>query len=475
MIELTKKIYLIIFALSLFIAPLFYSDSLNYYFFQDDFFEINISKAANFQDYLSFFKFRDDIIAYRPVSLQNYFFLSNKLFDLNPVGFRLIVFSVFLVNAYLVAKVIHKISGNKNIGLLTSSFWVTSSIHFMTLSWIAAAYNLIGTFFWLLTSILFLNFVRTNRLITYHLALITFLLTIGSFEFSITWPVIFGFYYFFVLKNSLARSLKLFLPFIAISIVYLVLRLLLIKIPQIIEYKTTLNFDSLKALFWYVLWSFNIPEEFKKQIATNLIVFNPKFSQEYWPLILKTFYGAILIITAGTILPSVLIFRRKLNINIKFLVFFISWFLIAVSPVLLLPNHTFSMYLTLASIGIYSLLAYLIVLQNKPFLVAFVFILWVYTAYTTLSFYKVNSWIVEAQSFAKTFSSDIKKQYPYLPKNSIIYFPHQDHRHEQALLQHHALRTFYNDQSLLIYYNKEELLKAVTTKPNHPVYIFTPR
>src|SRR3990167_4519848 len=225
MIErLSSKTFAILILIIFFISFALYHSSLNYYFFQDDFFEINISKAQNLGQYLEFFKFRDDIIAY---------------------------------------------------------FWLTSSIHFMAITWIAAAYNITGTFFWLLTSLLFLKFLERKRIIFYALSLIVFLITIGSFEFSVTWPVIFGFYYFLVLGNSLMKSLKILAPFILVSFIYIILRLFFIKIPQITEYQLSFNQELIKALLWYFLWTFNIPEEFKKQVVNNLIVFNSKFLLEF--------------------------------------------------------------------------------------------------------------------------------------------------------------------------------------------------
>src|SRR3989338_11085658 len=93
-ISLRVKVFLlIIFAFC--ISLLLYGQSLNYFFFQDDFFEINISRADNVNEYLNFFKFRNDIIAYRPISLQNYFFISHHIFGLNPLGFRIITYLAF--------------------------------------------------------------------------------------------------------------------------------------------------------------------------------------------------------------------------------------------------------------------------------------------------------------------------------------------------------------------------------------------
>ena len=102
MIErLSSKTFAILILIIFFISFALYHSSLNYYFFQDDFFEINISKAQNLGQYLEFFKFRDDIIAYRPISLQNYFFLSLKIFGFDPSGFRVLTFALLFSSAIL--------------------------------------------------------------------------------------------------------------------------------------------------------------------------------------------------------------------------------------------------------------------------------------------------------------------------------------------------------------------------------------
>jgi len=456
--NLSKKSLIFLISVAFFVSLTLYYSSLDYYFFQDDFFEINISKAQNFSQYLDFFKFRDDIIAYRPISLQHYFFVSTKIFGLDPSGFRLITFIFFFSSAVLIIQVIKKITQNLNIGVLCASLWLLSSIHFMSLTWIAAAYNIIGTFFWLLTSLFFLKYQEKPKLFFYVLALIAFLLTIGSFEFSVTWPIIFGFYYFYVLKNSLLRSLRFFSPFIAFTIIYLMLRLLLIKVPQIPEYYLAFNLESIKALFWYSLFSFNIPEEFKKQVATSLLVFRWKFISEYWPLVLKSFLGALIILTISVFMPIYNILKRGLKASLALILFALVWFTVGIFPVLLLPNHTFAMYLTLPAIGIYLLIAYLFVGFGVKLLVIPLLIIWLFTSATTLSFYKTNSWMVEAQRISFEFASRAKRQFPTLPHGSVIFYPTGDTRHIQALMQDHAVKAIYNDDSLSVYYDKKTLM-----------------
>lgn len=462
------KSYVIIFLASILLAIFRYKNIIDFYFFQDDFFELNISTATSIKEYLSFFLFRNDIIAYRPISLQNYFFLTKSIFGLNPAAFRFVTLLLFVLNAFLISKVIGEISKNAKVGLLTGAFWVLSSIHFMSIVWIAAAYNIIGTFFYLLTSLIFLKFLKTNAFRYYALSLIIFLITIGSFEFSVTWPIIFGIYLFVILNKNLSWIITYLLPYILISAAYLVLRTLFIKVPTILEYSVTFNIDSVKAFFWYVLWTFNIPEEFKKQIVNNLIMFNGKFVEDYKNLMLISFIGGAAVVFFSVIIPASNAFIKKRKINLRLILFLTSWFLFSIAPVILLPNHTFTMYLTLSSIGLYAIVSYLLV-KESPKLILPVLLIWIVTSASTINFYKDNSWMVEAQKTARNFSHKMQ-QLPSLPKNSVVLYELNSQAQKQALLGNNAIKVMLNDQSLSIYYNKEELINDFNSIKGNRIY-----
>lgn len=462
-------VLLVAFLLSLFL----YKDSLDYYFFQDDFFEINISGADSLKDYLSFFKFRDDIIAYRPISLQNYFFINQNLFDLNPAGFRLITLILFFQSGFLIYKVSGHIFKSTKTGLIASFLWLTSSIHFMTITWIAAAYNIIGTFFWLLTSFTFLKFIETRKLLFFVLTLFAFLLTITSYEFSVTWPAIWGLYFFYILKNPLTKSLKIFLPFIIASAIYILARFVFIKVPQIPEYDIALNTESIKSFFWYLLWAFNIPEELKKQVTGNLISFNPIFLAEFWKITVISFTALLWIITLGIAMPIFVTLKQKVSLHFKLTWFSLAFFSLAISPVLILPNHTFSMYLTLAAIGLYMLIAYLLTQLNSKAIVFFALVIWVFSSYSAIAFYRINSWMVEAQKVSREFSQQAKEQFPSLPAGSTLLYDLPYPWQWQALSYQEGIGTVYNDRTLSIYYNEQSLRKDFKEgKVTGPVFIY---
>lgn len=470
---MSRKFYIIIFSLSLLLSIYLYHRSIDLYFFQDDFFEITISKANNLFQYLKFFKFRGDIIAYRPISLQNYFFVSGELFGFNPTGFRLITFIFFLTNAFLISKMVSKITHDSKVGLLTASLWLTSAIHFMALSWIAAAYNIIGTFFWLVTTHFYLKFKQSSGRVFYILSFVAYILTIGSFEFSTTWPIIFATYSFIILKNKTTTIIKQFSPFVIATVLYLILRLLLIKVPQIEEYKIAANLESAKAFFWYLLWTFNIPEEFKKQIINNLIFFRERFLIDYALLVRVSTIGVLWTIILSVGVPFYRNYKREISIKWSFILFCLVWFSIGISPVLLLPNHNFAMYLTLASIGIYMLIAYLLVKNSQSAVLISTLAIFIITSAFTIRFYYNNSWILNSQKFARNFAVGILHTYPSLPSNSVVLYEIAGTESRQSLLLSNALRALYNDVSLTIYYNKSELIDDVQHGMNRSVYIYT--
>lgn len=466
---MTSRIrFFLLIILFLLISVNLYRFVFGFYFFQDDWFNFNITRINNFNGYLSFFKFRDDIIIYRPIALQTFFFLFKSIFGFNSFALRMINFGFLSVTYLLIMNLLSRIAKNKITGFLAASFWVISSIHFMNLGVIN--YNLIGTFFWIITFLFFIKFIESQKSLFYILSLIFYLFTIGSFEFVVTWPIIAGFYYCFIYKGSFSKLLKIFSPFIILTMIYLILRQIFIKPLPIIEYKIAFNLDSIKAFFWYSLWVFNIPEEFKKQIVKNLIVFNETFLRDYWLLVFKIFIGAIGIILLGVLFPLYKLLKEKSLINFRIIIFSIFWFCVAIFPVLLLPNHTFIMYLTLASIGPYFLVAYLVNLKKDRFLIYLTMFIWFFLSFTTINFYKNNSYVVEAQNVSRQFSVDVRKQAPILSANSMVYYPLPYKQQRQALLDQNAIKAVYGDSSLSIYYDKVDLLEALNKSGNRPIY-----
>lgn len=244
-------------------------------------------------------------------------------------------------------------------------------------------------------------------------------------------------------------------PYFIVSILVIAARLSFASLPKIAEYEISLGLPTIKNYFWYLLWTINIPEEFKKQVIGNLVVLNGVFVKEFYSLIIISLAAAATVIAICTY-SLLTIFKAKEKLNIKLISIGIIWFLVGIAPVAILPNHYYAMYLVLASLGIYLIAAYLLSKVNKYVLTIFIAI-WIFSSYTTTKFYRDSFWVAESQLFAREFTQKIKVKYPDLPSNSVVFYPLNDKRKIQALLNEDAIKVIYNDESIRIFYSGEEL------------------
>jgi len=446
--------------------------TLNYYFFQDDWFNFNISAINSTKELINFLKFRDDIIAYRPLEIQTQYFLIRYIFGLNAFAFRVINFSLLFISYILLIYLLRNILKNSKAALFSAALWVTSSFHFMNLGMIN--YHLWGTMFWLMNFLLILRFTKTKKNALYLLSVILYVISLGIWEFAISLPIIVTAYLIYARRFKVVDVLKIFLPFYLITSVYLIIRHLFVAHLPILEYETTFNLESLRALFWYILWTFNIPEEFKKQIADNLIFLRGEFLKDFWKLVLVTFSGAVLLIFLGIIYPLYKTLKNKIVVNFRLITFFFFWFGVAIFPVLLLPNHNFMMYLTLPSIAIYLFISYLTFKTNHKYLPYAIFFLWIVLSFVTVRFYRINMFPASYQKVSNDFVANIKRKYPYLPPKALVYYHLSFRPDEQALLDQNAIQALYKDQTINIFYTKESLRKFwINTSEKRPVYLYT--
>lgn len=452
---LAKK-YWVYLTSSLIFLALFYK-SLSYYFFQDDFYEILLSKVNSFEGFVNIFIFLHNRSSYRPIGLQTFFLLSQHFFGLNPFYYHVTVFVIFLGTCALIKSVATRLSQNANVGFLTSLLWMSSSIHFMSLSWLAAAWLIIGTFFFFLTTRVFFEYLNNKNIFLYLLSLILFVLTMGSFEFFISWPFIM-FAYLLIFPRRKTSSFMILVPYLAITIFYAVARYFFASLPAIYEYKMEIGFINVKDFVWYILWSLNIPEEFKKQIIGHLIFFNKNFMSEFWPLMLKNFVSFAVICSLGVFLPIYKSTKKNNKDDVKIIIFSLVWFVTSIMPVIFFPNHTFAMYLALPSIGIYFLISYFSIKYLDKMLLIVLVITWLFSSYVTISFYRDSSWIVKSQEYTRQFASQIMTKYPSLPKSAVIYYPLDDKIKRQSFLDQNEVKVLY-DPTVSIYFNEEELFK----------------
>jgi hypothetical protein len=197
-------------------------------FFSDDYTWIKIAFLST-KD--CSFLFEPISCFFRPVIIIS-FIINYFVSGLNPTGYYIFNLIFHLFNAYLVFIFTFQIS-NKNmlISWLASLLFAGAIGNYGdTILWICGRTEIIATFFYLSTLIIFLLYLQDKKVYLYYISILLFLLAILSKESSITLlPVLFILDWFKnkrSLREAFALSnLKIYLPFLFILIPYLLYQL----------------------------------------------------------------------------------------------------------------------------------------------------------------------------------------------------------------------------------------------------------
>lgn len=441
-------IFFSIFSLTFF---LFYK-SLNYYFFQDDWFVLNWVINGNLS---SFFAFRTDIIYYRPLSMPLFFKFNYELFRLSPVPYHAFAFLIHFLNVFLVYTLFRLLKISSKTSILICFLYATASFHFVPLSWLSTTSYVLGPTFILLTMIFFLKKKLPIFVMFFILGLLTSELT-----FTVI-PIL------FILKPS-KNTLKSLIAPIAITTIYIFIRMFVFPIPSRGEYSFMASLKTINNLIWYFLWTFNIPEKM------NTIIFfaTPKSSIAAAAEFAK--YLILPIITLSLFSVLILISKTSLKIIAKGLL----WFLAGLSPVILLPEHAFSMYLVIASIGLFYIFAISldkIKNLNNILLIATATI-WLGSSFLTISFTRQNHWAVNEQSISKAYINEAIRKNNNPPENAIFIFKpatvqfSKENNFVLVETEKNIYQSLNNQDAIQVVF-KNNTLKSVFTNNSHDIEV----
>ena len=434
---------------------LFYP-SLNYYFFQDDWFHFNISNAENINDVLNFFQFRQDIIGWRPIPKQVFFFLIQTIFKMNPLIAHLVIFAFFVGTILFIFFLTRLVLNDSKAGLIASFLYSTAAFHFISLSWVSAGENIIGAFFFVAAAYFFFSFFKNKKLVFYIFSYLFFIMSLASTEFAITWPL-FIFYIWFILNPKLKsdkflKILKYIVPTILLIIIYLIFRLVVFQLPAKADYQIAINFKAFNTLFWYILWLLNLPEVFKY----HFLLTDFSLTKEFMGVFKFYLKPTILLFSLTLFALLVLTFNNfQKNMSLAVITFFT--FTTSLFPVLFLPQHTFPYYLSIPSVAVFIFFSYLIVKSLKKsgryVLPAIIFLVsWYFISYLSLSFTKKTHWVTGEENISREIVTLAKSKYPTLPENSTIVLYPTDNTVKQSLMDQNAMMVTYNDPTLSTIY-----------------------
>ncbi|MDO8487436.1 MAG: hypothetical protein Q7S45_04030 [Candidatus Curtissbacteria bacterium] len=450
-----------IFILSLII----FSQSLTYYFFQDDWFVLNWIRTGNL---FSFFSFRTDIIYWRPLSMPIFFFIGKQLFGLNPLGFHILAFLIHFINIILVYLLIRQLKFEKTLSYFAAFIWGTAAFHFVPLSWLSTTSYIIGPTFILSSIIFFLKSKIKTSFLFFLLGLLTSELTL------VTIPLI------VLVDENIRKKFKNLLPFLIAVVPYLVVRFFIFPVPASGAYAIAPRKKIISNLLWYFAWTFNVAERF----STIFYLSTVKSAAGYFKDFFKLLIGPLILMLTFWLLTL------SLKPNLKILARGFGWFIIGLSPVIFLPDHAYAMYLPIASLGIiYIFCAALEKAKRfRPPIMAVVALLWFISSFLTVDLLRSNHWIGNEQAASRAYMDFLKKEIRTPPHGSIFIFRNPVgnisatngftlHDSESTLYQSlnasAAVQVLYDDSTLTSFFPKAN--QKVEFNQNQPVFEIVPK
>ena len=401
------------------------------FFTHDDFFLLKISKIDNFQGFLNFFNLirgPEGLGMYRPLSMQIFYLLDWKLFNLDPFGLRVVSFLTFFTVIFLVYKFAKLLVPDRKVALVAAFLYGTAASHFGHLYAFGAYSELLVTLFSLLGAISFVGFVKGKPTKYWYLSFLSFLAALLSKETFAIIPLLFVLIYLFYLvtdKKGLITAKKLIVslvPFILVLAGYFYMRFRYFGFPEGDSYVWVFSFRVFNTFFWYLLWALNLPEMLVDFVGSGF-AFNPNLFKYYSQEIIPIFalFGALVVGLTYLIARNF----KKLFSSRHFLftiLFSAAWFAISLLPILFLPLHKFTYYLTLPMVGFAIFVSYVLV-NNKKRRTTILFLgIWLSLSILTLTLTAKTHWMTRGAQTARNVHRYIKENISMLEQYKTISF-----------------------------------------------------
>jgi hypothetical protein len=309
-----------------------YSDGLKVWFISDDFAWLGLMHEVHASRSLLNALFAPEAQGtIRPWSDRGFFLLFESLFGLDSLPFRICVFITMAANLTLVAWIVRRIAGSPAAGFTAAILWTANASLTTVMAWSSAYNEALCPLFLLTALVCFIRYVETGRRVFWWWQLVVFTLGFGVLEVNVVYPVLAAAYVVFVAEAARRRKLLLSLtPLFCISVVYFLVHDAVAPLPRDGPYGVHLDGRIFRSLALYWKWSL-LPPTWSA---------GGRFGR-MGPAI---FWIPTLALSAFVI--------REITKKRYAVLFCLSWYLIALAPMLPLPGHHSDYYLTVPTIGL---------------------------------------------------------------------------------------------------------------------------
>lgn len=443
---------LLIYCLFFTLGFVIYKPAFSSFFFQDDWFTFRISQASNIGQFLNFFIPRTDIIYYRPIGMQLYFYFMYHIFGLNFFYYRLSTLFFYALNGLLVYLIFQKLKIGKLLSFLGGILFVSSAATYIPFFWSATFPFVLGPTFFFSS---FLSYISQNKSKGKKASLIFYFLGFLTLENIVVLPVIL---FFWELLYNKGKTIKYLIFYLLPVIFYVYLRL--IAYPAKLKESYALEINLLVTFRSYLFWSLNWPQEIARQMIGAFKI-NPQFLKDFQEFANIWLWQTLIVFCTTIIIPLITRFKVVFhNHKIKLKnneVFSIAWFLIALCPLLLFASHTFPYYLPVPLFGL--LLFFITQLQFlfekslfikkiKYFYLFLIVFFWFLGSLTTISFNQLIHWAPQRALLSQKL---INKTKNLLNKGDRAIIVIEDDQYRIPLNNQDAIQFLYGEQVEVIY------------------------
>lgn len=338
---------------------------------------------------------------YRPLQMLSYS-LDYSFWRLNVLGYHLTNLLLHIFVTLSIYYLIYLLFSERILSFLASILFLVHPIHTEVVSYISGRADSLSALFLLLSIIFYINYIRSENKRQYYLCLLIYIFALLSKENCLVMPLL-ALLYHYVFGNKI--KLRIFLPILIVSLIYVIFRLTILKFPPSYFAATTFFqrapgfFVAITEYLKLLIFSFNLHMEHGRQLFS--------FSNP------KTITGIIIVAT-------LLIYFLRYKKASRLMIFSIGWFFITVLPQSnLYPINAYMAehWLYLPSIGFFLIFSYFLtslykIKKLKAFAISIMIYILAFYSYLTIS--QNNYWKEPITFYKRTLK--------FAPGNPLIYY-----------------------------------------------------